>query len=421
MTGDRVDNLKAAPSAAATLAKWAEPMPGFGRSVYRITRGQQEHKHAYYYLCPWSPDGRSLLLMRYVRENPEADICVVDTSTGKIATVGKTARWNSHSAAFQQWTVDGRIVYVTGSADRVNVVVVQSDGSGERSYLASGLDDQVCVSPDGRWVYSASPMAEMFPGDAIAQRDDKGLIRMNLKTGESELILSIDQALAVVPARDAIASFHLYFKRIIPHPHLPRLLVNLTNALWDVGGKERSVRTIISVNLDGSAAAFVGTIVHHPCWHPLEDCVVANVRDDAGKLRFGLLRSATPESPEHIPAAPGSGHPSFSPDGRWLCTDGAGPDGKMVVFCDPRTGEFTVAAEVSGVGADYATFKALSERKQGDTVIDALARAGTATGKTWQTHGHPVWSPDGSAVLFNADTGQGSQLYFVDVEGTLKN
>ncbi len=76
-------------------------------------------------------------------------------------------------------------------------------------------------------------------------------------------------------------------------------------------------------------------------------------------------------------------------------------------------------AELDFAGAGYASFKAIKARKSNETVTDALASAATPTGKTWQTDAHPVWSRDGSAILFNGDTGQGSQLYFVDVEQAL--
>ncbi len=48
------------PTEAAMLARWAKPKFDLGRGVYQVTDGEQEHKHAYYYLCPWSPDGQTL-------------------------------------------------------------------------------------------------------------------------------------------------------------------------------------------------------------------------------------------------------------------------------------------------------------------------------------------------------------------------
>ncbi len=119
-----------------------------------------------------------------------------------------------------------------------------------------------------------------------------------METGEKELLLSLEEALEVTPDPDAISHCHLYIKRIIPHPHLPRILFNLTNTFWDMDGKEPTVRMILSVNLDGSAPAFVGNINHHPGWHPNEDTVVANVRDGDGLVRFGILSSSRSEAPE---------------------------------------------------------------------------------------------------------------------------
>ncbi|MFA7160605.1 MAG: hypothetical protein WC299_15010 [Kiritimatiellia bacterium] len=404
-------------SAAASLARWAAPVPEIGRAVYRLTDGPREHKHAYYIFSPWSPDGRLLLLMRYDRKNPGAEICVMDTATGAISVAGRSRKWNSHSAALQQWRgAGGRILYVTGGKGEMSIVTVIPDGSGERVFPSVGLDNEVCCSPDGRWLYGVTLLAEIFPGDEITSRHDKGLIRMDLETGAQELVFSIEQALVLLPDALSAASCHLYIKRIIPHPRLPRLIFTLTNTFWDIDGKEPRIRWVMSVGTDGSAPACAGEIRHHSNWHPIEERIVANMRDGDGMMRFRLYRGDGRGLPEDVPSATGSGHPSFSPDGRWLCTDGAGPHSTQVVLCDPRTGRVTIVADPNCVSGGYPSFKAIRERTAGETVMDALERAAAKSGETWQTQAHPVWSRDGSAVLFNADLGHGSQLYAVDVE-----
>jgi Tol biopolymer transport system component len=142
---------------------------------------------------------------------------------------------------------------------------------------------------------------------------------------------------------------------------------------------------------------------------------LGNFRDSDGLMRLRLYRGDGRGPEEYVPSVKGSGHPSFSPDGRLICTDGAGPHGNRVILCDPLTGRATVVADPKAVGAAYRTFKAIDQRGTDETVIDAVMKGA----ETWLTQAHVSWSRDGSAILFNSDLGQGSQLYAIDVERSL--
>ena len=408
------------PTAIATLARWATPMPDMGSAVYRLTAGPQEHKHTYHLFCPWSPDQSQLLLLRYDRIDPEAEVCLLDAASGAIRGVAPTRRWETHSAAFQQWQGSrNHILYRSADDEGPTAVTVHHDGSDERVFQTGEVTANYC-SPDGRWVYGVTPRERLFPNDDIAPRDDKGLWRSDLDTGDRELILSIEQAVSLVPDADTIAHCHLYAKMVVHHRRLPRVLFNLTNTFWDRDGTEPRIRHIISLDAGGENPAYIGRVLHHPNWHTVENRIVANVKDFNDTVRFGLYHGDGQGLLEYVPAATGSGHPSFSPDGRWLCTDGAGQGTRStVVLCDPRTGSVNVAADYEAFSDGYASFKAIDERAPGETVSQALDRAAVAHGGVWQTQSHPAWSRDGTAVVFNADLGEGSQLYVVDVERTL--
>lgn len=143
--------------------------------------------------------------------------------------------------------------------------------------------------------------------------------------------------------------------------------------------------------------------------------MVANAPDCNGKLRFVLYPGDGKGLVDYVSQTKGSGHPSFSPDGRWLCTDAAGPETNQVIYCNPRTGASTVAmmADLKG-GGGYRSFPTVKNRPKGETVTQALERCAANEGQTWQTQCHPAWSRDGSAVLVNFDLGDGSQLYVLD-------
>lgn len=415
-----------AGSAIALLKGWAKPAPTMGAGVYCLTHLPGEHKHSYHVYCPWSPDGRHLLLLRYNRTDPAADVCVMDTASGETAVVGNTKRWGGHNAARQQWA-GKRIFYPAepcpdgsalpggpeGAEDSGSIyITVAPDGSDERILRVKGITAPF-VSPDGKWVYGGSPLPELFPGDAISQRSDKGLFRISMETGHRELVLSLDKALELLPNAKVAAKCHLYLKMFVVHPRIGRVLMVITNTFWDLDGKEPRIRAMLSVGLDGEDPKFVGYHKHHPNWHSINNQIVANTNDCNEKLRFVLYPGDGEGMVEYVPRTEGAGHPSFSPDGRWICTDGASPN--EVIFCDPRTGASTPGMRVgmSG-GGSYRSFSLVRSRPAGETVMQALERCCRSEGETWLTQCHPAWSRDGSAVLVNFDGGDGSQLYAID-------
>ncbi len=421
-------------TAISLLKRWAEPKPDFGPGVYKVTQPPGEHKHAYHVYCPWSPDDSHLLMARYNRTATEADMCVMDAASGEIRVVGQTCRWECHNAARQQWLGNtNQIIYplqdaasraaegggAEGAEDSgTQFAIVNADGTGERVLnTEAGITAHFCT-PDGRSMVGGTPLDSLFPEDAIAPRHDKGLLRIDTETGEQKLILSIEQALALIPEAKTADQCHLYMKMFIVHPRLNRVLFNLTNTYWELDGAEPIIRRIISVGLDGSDPAYIGQIAHHPNWHPTENRVIANAKDCNDKLRFVLYPGDGKGFVNYVPATKGAGHPTFSPDGNLICTDAAGAEGNQVIFCDPSSGRTALALVCEEFTGGYRGFTAVRNRPAGETVMATLERS-SREGHTWQTQRHPAWSRDGTAVLVNSDCGDGSQLYAIDVQQTL--
>lgn len=419
------------PTAIERLTRWAEKVPELGPAVYRLTAAPEEHKHTYHIYCPWSLDETQLLLSRYNRVDPLAAVCVMDTSTGDIRELGKTSRWECHTAARQMWLGNtGRVIYpADGAAEtkdenqaggtHTHLTIVNPDGSEQRTITtAYPIMSHSYPTADGQWLIGSTPLADLFPNNTIAPRHDKGLIRVNAESGEGELILSIEDALALVPKAARVEHCHLYMKMIVLQPHSNRVLFNLTNTFWDMGTEEPRVRAIISAGIDGSHPRYVGEITHHPNWHTIDNRIIANAQDCNGNLRLVLFDANGERLPDYVPLTKGSGHPTFSPDGALICTDGGGEEGTQVIFCNPSTGQSKVAMDCHECGGGYPTFNAIRENRSGETVMDALQRAAIGP-HTWQTQRHPTWSRDGSAVLVNSDRGDGSQLYVIDVQKSL--
>lgn len=408
---------------AETIRDWATAMPDLGTAVWRLTAGPLEHKHTYHVVCPWSPDGQLLLMLQYQRDQQEASICVQEMTNGELREIGTTVSWNAHNAASQQWQGDqARILYEAELEDGVfTSVSVNPDGSDARTFQRRDMGVCLTTSPDGRWAYGGSPFGVLFPDDQVAPRDDKGLMRLNLETGDSEVVLSLEDAIQLLPDPAEAEPCHMYAKMMIPHRRTGRLMFNLANSVWDKAFDEPRIRTLITVNPDGSDPAYLGRSVHHPNWHPSEERVLVNVLDFNEQLRFGLYQGDGSGLLHYIPAVNGSGHPSFRPDGQWICTDKGRGDLAWISLSDAATGrEFTAATYIPKPGDGYASFKAIKIRAAGESLLDSLARVNAHLPKPAQTHAHGSWSRDGSLYLFNADLGDGSQLYAIDIDRTLE-
>ena len=396
------------------LPDWAEPVPAMGKAAYRVTDGPKEHKHAYHLFCPWSPDGTKLVLFRYDRQDPQGDVCVLDLASRALTVVGRTGNWTTHSGAVQQWQGDrARVLYHEDGG----IALVAPDGTDARHYRTPA--QTLRSSSDGRYVFAGTPPEALFPDDRVADRTDKGLVRLDLDTGETKLLVSVQDALDLHPERDRISDFHLYIKMMIPHPRRERVLFHFVNSIWDRGLGEERVRCLYTCGFHGEGLTYLGRSVHHPNWHPVDNVALVNLRDFNEVLRFGLYRGDGGGLVDYVPGFQGSGHPSHSPDGRYICTDRYGDlDGVYtvrVVLCDLQTGIEHEAARFPYVGGGYASYKAVDERPAGRTVAEALAGAS----ETWQTQAHPAWSRDGRLIMFNCDDGHGSQLYAADVAAAL--
>jgi len=349
----------------------------------------------------------------------------MDTATGEIVPWAKSLRWNGHSAARQQWSgKSGRLFFETKDAEgRNGFVTMEADGSNQRMLAPPGVSTWKC-SPEGRFVFATTADHVIFgPDDSLTPRHDKGIVRVDLETGEQKLVFSIEDAIAMLPDSESIKDFHLHPKQIVIHPTLPRLLFNLVNVPWDLTGREHRVREMFTVGLDGSDPAYLGKISDHPQWDPSGDRVVANVHDINDKRRFGIYPGNGKGLLHYLPKTKGAGHPSLSPCGEWVCSDGRGlPDGRTaLIFCHVTSGKeiIAVSAQHHSENANRAAYRNLS----GDTSVMSV-RPGIEAGNMhrWTTHLHPTWSRDGKTVLFNLDEeDKAGQLYVLDVEAALRS
>ena len=112
---------------------------------------------------------------------------------------------------------------------------------------------------------------------------------------------------------------------------------------------------------------------------------------------------------------PGIGNAAWSPDGRWLAYDHLGR-GLWVVNAERETRQLAVEASwVSWTWSPTAPQLAMVRNNSRLTVVDASTGRQTDLGEmVGDVTSAPVWSPDGTRILYGA---RGGSLYSVDVGG----
>ena len=238
----------------------------------RVTRGPDHHFFGYYEKTPWSADGTKLLAMRTRfagRPNEAgegADIGVIDLEgEGEFEKLDETTQWSWQQGAMLQWLgsdADRSIIYNRAQPGQLEPVACVRD---IRSGQVRMLDDSIyAVTPDASQAVSLDfhrlqwlrpGYGYVSPVDA-ADRDpvpaDRGITRVDLATGRSNLILSIREVAEYDPVPE---------RHDCPH-WVNHLQINTTGSWFaflhrwlpnDPDLRQRGLRTrLMAARLDGT-------------------------------------------------------------------------------------------------------------------------------------------------------------------------
>jgi hypothetical protein len=186
------------------------------------------------------------------------------------------------------------------------------------------------VSPDGSKALShsfsrlrASPYGYGYangadPDDGDLCPDESGIEVVDLSSGARELILSLAQVAALEPERTMRGAFH-YLTHCQFSPSGSRLL---TLHCWLHGWSRFGLRMITCSAGGGDVHVFRASgMVSHASWRD-DERIVAFARTESRGDGYYLWRDRSDDFVrigESMLAT--DGHPSFSPDGRWILTD----------------------------------------------------------------------------------------------------
>ena len=380
-------------SASNTLVRADEPLDPWrdGVSVRLVADQPDGHTiHTYYLTCPESPDGtRVLYFASTTPEGHHGDLVVRERATGKETVIARDVETeDAHRAACQQWISGGRrVVYHDVKDGRWSVHVIDLETGTSRT-LAH--DRQLCFGP------ASGDVVPLYgchwnPG---AHRD---LELLNVATGEITTALTI----AEVEQRygDWLTkqfggrSTSIFFPNISPDGK--RVFFKM--AAQDTDGAAGIFRSASASDRQGLLVYDLATrepiwmreTWGHPAWHPDSTKII-----EMGNILFDLARGGAMVRIPDLPTMRGC-HPSLSPDGRLFVMDGLiDSQGNAeaqwaIVVCDVRGRKFQILHSFDN----------------------------SRGAKSWRkNHPHPVFSPDGRRIYFNANDTDWTQLCVAEVQ-----
>jgi hypothetical protein len=405
---------------AAATTRAGEALP----SVRRITRGPGFHWFGYYDKLQFDPAGRLVLGMRveFEHRSPKPDdeirLGYVDLHDGERWTeIGATRAWNWQQGCMLQWLPGSETEVIWNSRE---------DGRGgakEGRFISHVLDVKsgatrtlpgpiYAVSPDASWaVYpDFRRLNDTRPGygyagvpdpnvDKLAP-DDAGIWRMDLRSGDTRLIVRLADIVNVPQPPGAKGSWDAtskhWFNHLLVSPDGKRFIF-LHRWRGEKEGKSFSTR-MFTAAADGSDLYVLDPSgkTSHFIWRDPQHIAMWTWHASRGE-RFYLF---TDKADEVEPIGPDvmtvNGHNTYLPvkgqPGRWILND-TYPDASRLqhpFLYDTRTGtrhplgHFHSPREYAG---------------------------------EWRCDTHPRSSPDGMKVCIDSPHEGGRQMYVIDVSG----
>jgi len=340
--------------------------------------------HSYYVCNPESPDGRHVLF--YSSADPAGhvgEIRILNRQTGHETVLAEDVHTeDAHRAACQQWLSDGRRVAfheVAGGRWQVAVVDVAT-----RRKTVIAEDRQLGF---GRSEGDLLPLygCHWNPG---GHRD---LELWDATTGELRTALRISdverQYADWLTTEFKGKSTSIFFPVISPDQSRVFFKMAAGNGGDNFMAKDASHRQgLISFDLERRRFTMMRGKWGHPAWHP----------DSLHIIEMGnLLLDSSDGSHARIPDLPNlrGSHPSASPDGRLMVTDGlseaaGGPAGEWGIMVGDLHGRHY-------------------------RLLHSFDNARGA--RSWRrSHPHPVFSGDGRRIYYNVSDGEFTRLFVAE-------
>ncbi len=373
-------SLTAAP--ADPVAPWRT-----GVRIAPVTAVTNRHSiHSYYLANPESPDGTKVLF--FASQHPAShigEIRVLNRQTGhEILLADNVHTEDAHRVACQQWISGGtRVAYHEVVNKRWRVVVIDL---ATRAKQIIAEDRQIGFArPDSDLVlmygchWNPGPYRDLYAWDA---RTGETRVALKMTAVEAQHGEWLRTEFAGKPAS-------IFFP--VLSPDLQRVFFKLAagNGGDDFMSKGASQRQgTVCFDLASSRLKWFRGKWGHPAWHPDSRRIF-----EMGNLIFDTDQPATNYARlKDVPYLRGS-HPSVSPDGRLMVTDG------LSDAAGGKPGEWGI----------------LVGDMQGERSALLFSFDQSKGANSWRrNHPHPAFSADGKRIYFNVSDGPFTRLHVAE-------
>lgn len=381
-------------------------------AAVRVTPLNQSYSFGYFEKTPWDATGRYLLAMRtdtpdgqVLRGDEWAELGMIDLHRNNhFRVLDRTRAWSRQQGSMLQWTV--------GDPDRL---VIYNQADGQRLFSAirdvhSGdfreLDRPIyALSPDGRHATSVNfaRLGAVHPGygypvvadpwQGVDCPADDGLFITDLHTGRSRLLISCEEVARRFPDRRPAAGAH--WIHVAQYNTDGSRISFLHRWLLPGDGNwlQRVVTRFFTINSDGTnlRLLFDEEMISHYDWRD-PDTILAFAKPYQDIHNYYLFEVCTGTlQPEGDGVLRRDGHPTYSPDRRWILTD------TYPLKKDPHR-ELYLYETMTGRRVDVGKFYSPPD-------LDGESRCDL----------HPRWNRDGTQVCIDSVHEGRRSMYVIDV------
>jgi hypothetical protein len=360
-----------------------------------------EYFFGYYDKSPWCASGRYMLCMRAhntwssVAPLDKADILLIDTEGKEEPRVlASTLSWNVQQGCMLQWLgpdFSDQIIYNDYRNEKYCSIILNIYNMAERELPIPVYT----VSDDGSTALSLdfSRLHRLRPGYGYANLPDESkgeklpdkpcIWRLEISSGKVTPLLKYTDFARFEPRPEMQSAVHKV-NHLMLSPNGKRFMVLHR---WFSG--QRKYTRLLTCNIDGTELYNLSDddMVSHCCWKNDEEILAFENKHTAG-IGYYLMRDKTASYEKKWASLTGDGHPSYSPDGKYVVTDSY-PNRKRIAEVRVMRGDV-----IQPVARVFAPFK-----YDNDTRCDL----------------HPRWSRDGKKICFDSVFEGHRGLYTVDV------
>lgn len=286
---------------------------------------------------PFSADNKKLLANKYhipLRMPNPGETLEIGFFDGndhtRFNSVTKTNTWTWHMGCKSQWRGQTQQIVFNDHIKGKNLARMVDAETKENIHLPDSIGS---VSPDGNYAvgYSFARVARCMPGygyhydvgdpelDALVPKKH-GIHLIDLNTGESRLLFSVDDLAQIQPEK-SMQGAKQFFTHTIFSPDSKRFVFLHR---WTKNDVSKRWSRMISCDIEGGNMHIFPTIdmVSHIAWrdqqHILAYCRVAEYDD-----QYVLFKDQEPANYQIVghKIFTSDGHPSFDKTGRWFVTD----------------------------------------------------------------------------------------------------